>query len=116
MKGFRIYSSARDKKSIITLFFFFFFFLTVSIQALSARSRKEDAGDKENLEEKMKEIINDIKKLVQKKKLGKKNKKKVLNLLEQLSAKAEGCGDRLRVHLFMPIDISNGRCEDLSGV
>ena len=115
----------------------------------------------------MKENINDIKKLVQKKKLGKKNKKKVLelldelsekaescstgsndagneikedievikllvkvkkfakkkevkakvlNLLEQLSVKAEGCGGKLRVNFFMPIDISNGRREDVLGV
>lgn len=147
----------------MTLFCFF----TVLMQALSARSIEQDAGIEGNLEEKMKENINDIKKLVQKKKLGKKNKKKVLklldelsekaescstgsndkgneikkdlevikilvkvkkfakkkevkakvlNLLEELPGKAEGCGGRLRVNLFMPIDISNRSCEDLSGV
>ena len=79
------------KKLIITLFYSF----TVSMQALFARSTEQDAGNEENLEEKMKENINDIKKLVQKKKFGKKNKKKVLKLLDELSEKAEGCGGRL---------------------
>lgn len=87
MKGSRIYSSDRDKKLIITLFCFF----TVSMQALSARSIEQDAGIEENLEEKMKQYINDIKKLVQKKKLGKKNKNKVLKLLGELSEKAKSC-------------------------
>ena len=67
---------------------------TVSMQALSARSTEQDAGNEENLEEKMKENINDIKKLVQKKKFRKKDKKKVLKLLDELSEKAEGCGGR----------------------
>ena len=39
----------------------------------------------------MKENINDIKKLVEKKKLGRKNIKKVLKLLDELSEKAESC-------------------------
>ena len=39
----------------------------------------------------MKKNINDIKKLVKKKKLNNKNKKKILKLLDKLSEKAESC-------------------------
>ena len=62
------------KKLIITLFYSF----TVSMKALFARSTEQDAGNEENIEEKMKENINDI-----------------LKLLDELSEKAEACGGRL---------------------
>ena len=61
------------------------------MQALSARSTENDAGNGENLEENMKKDIEDIKKMLQRKKLGKKKKAKALKLLDELSEKAESC-------------------------
>ena len=87
------------------------------LDELSEKAESCSAGGNEAGNE-IKEDIEIVKILVKVKKFAKKKKvkAKVLNLLEQLSGKAEGCGGRLRVNLFMPIDISNGRCEDLFGV
>ena len=53
-----------------------------------------DSDDENNVEEEMKTILGKIQTQIKKKKFGKKQKKKVLKLLDKLSAIVDNCGGK----------------------
>lgn len=53
-----------------------------------------DSDDENNVEEEMKTILGKIQTQFEKKKFGKRQKKKVLKLLDKLSAIADNCGGK----------------------
>ena len=53
-----------------------------------------DSDDKNNVEEEMETILGKIQTQIEKKKFGKRQKKKVLKLLDKLSATADNCGGK----------------------
>lgn len=53
-----------------------------------------DSDDENNVEEEMETILGKIQTQIEKKKFGKKQKKKVLKLLDKLSAIADNCGGK----------------------
>ena len=53
-----------------------------------------NSDDENNVEEEMETILGQIQTQIEKKKFGKKQKKKVLKLLDKLSAIADNCGGK----------------------
>lgn len=53
-----------------------------------------DSDDENNVEEEMETILGKIQTQIEKKKFGKRQKKKVLKLLDKLSAIADNCGGK----------------------
>lgn len=53
-----------------------------------------DSDDENNVEEEMGTILGKIQTQIEKKKFGKRQKKKVLKLLDKLSAIADNCGGK----------------------
>lgn len=53
-----------------------------------------DSDDENNVEEEMETILGKIQSQIEKKKFGKRQKKKVLKLLDKLSAIADNCGGK----------------------
>lgn len=53
-----------------------------------------DSDDENNVEEEMEKILGKIQTQIEKKKFGKRQKKKVLKLLDKLSAIADNCGGK----------------------
>ena len=53
-----------------------------------------NSDDENNVEEEMETILGKIQTQIEKKKFGKKQKKKVLKLLDKLSAIADNCGGK----------------------
>lgn len=53
-----------------------------------------NSDDENNVEEEMETILDKIQTQIEKKKFGKKQKKKVLKLLDKLSAIADNCGGK----------------------
>lgn len=53
-----------------------------------------DSDDENNVEEEMETILGKIQTQIEKKKFGKRQKKKVLKLLDKLSATADNCGGK----------------------
>ncbi|CAH3146928.1 unnamed protein product [Pocillopora meandrina] len=63
------------------------------LQTMLTTTSVNDSDDENNVEEEMETILGQIQTQIEKKKFGKKQKKKVLKLLDKLSAIADNCGD-----------------------
>ena len=64
-----------------------------------------DSDDENNVEEEMETILGKIQTQIEKKKFGKRQKKKVLKLLDKLSAIADNCGGK-----YLPDIIISCKC------
>ncbi|RMX50755.1 hypothetical protein pdam_00017962 [Pocillopora damicornis] len=63
------------------------------LQTMLTTTNVNNSDDENNVEEEMETILDKIQTQIEKKKFGKKQKKKVLKLLDKLSAIADNCGD-----------------------
>ena len=61
---------------------------------MSTTTSVNNSDDENNVEEEMETILGQIQTQIEKKKFGKKQKKKVLKLLDKLSAIADNCGGK----------------------